>query len=666
MRIVCIGGGPGGLYFSVLAKRANPAHEITVYERNRSDDTFGFGVVFSDATMGFLIEQDQRSYPEVLAHAKRWDPFTVVHRGRVVRCGGVGFSAIERKKLLQVLREQAAAIGVRLLFEAEVPDPSEHVDADLLIGSDGVNSTVRRTFEAQFRPQLSAGPTRFTWLGTDRPYDSLTFHFESNEHGQFGAHVYPYRDDRATFIVETDEATFERAGMQTFSEADTIAYCERVFADHLRGSHLLSNRSLWQQFRTLHCRTWHHENVVLIGDAAHTAHFSVGSGTKMAMEDALALSQALERSPGDLSGALVAFEEERRPRVEHIQSMARTSFDWWASFRHYTAWPPEKFSFHFLTRSQFRYDTLLPRDPGYLAAVEAAARGLDPASRVIGVEPPQGDVSEIERLASTYPLVLTRLLPVSDEGRITPEDGRLDDYAELARRFRLGAHLGHAGPRGACLPRRFGLDRPLPQELGWPLLAASALPYTAASPVPRSADPSDLERVREDFATAARRAAELGFRFLQLQFGHGYLVGSFLSPLTNRRTDDYGGSQDGRLRFPLEVLDATRSAFPGELAVAISASDWQPGGLEEADMLTAARLLRQHGADFVTALGGGTTVRSAPPYGRCFQMLLADKIQNQAGVPAIAAGGVTDLADVKTIVLSGRAERCLLDTARLD
>lgn len=663
MRIVCIGGGPGGLYFSILAKRANPAHQITVYERNRPDDTFGFGVVFSEATMDFLAEQDRGIYRGLMRDLTSWDPFTVIHHGRVDRVGGVGFSAIERKRLLLFLQQEAREVGVELLFQHEVSDPRAHLTADLLIGSDGVNSAVRNAFDQHLRPRIEVGPTHFSWLGTDRPFDSLTFFFEANEHGRFGAHVYPFAPDRATFIVETDHETYERAGAAAFTEGDTIAYCERLFAAHLDGHRLLSNRSLWQRFRTVRCASWHYENVVLIGDAAHTAHFSVGSGTKMAMEDALALSRALERFPDDVPRALVAFEQERRPRVGHIQAMARTSLDWWSTFRHYMDWPPARFSFHFITRSQFRWDTLAGRDARYLSSIEAAA-GIDVPSRAIAVEPAAGDRQELMRLASCHPLTLTRVLPVSDQGRVSPEDGRLDDYADLARRLALGAQLSHAGPRGACLPRRGGLDRPLPAADAWPLLAASAVPYSPASSVPRPMDRSDMERVRDDFAQAAGRAARLGFRFLQLHFGHGYLLGTFISPLTNRRRDEYGGDIGNRMRFPLEVLSAARAEFPGELAVAISATDWQVGGLTETDMLAAARLLRDGGADFVTALGGQTTPLSKPPYGRCFQMLLAGKIQNEAAVPAIAAGGITDLADVKTVLLSGRAERCLLDSIR--
>jgi anthraniloyl-CoA monooxygenase len=661
VRIACVGAGPGGLYFAVLAKRANPAHEVTVYERNRPDDTFGFGVVFSDATIGGLTERDRDVSPELLEHAMRWDPFTVVHQGKVIKAGGVGFAAIERATLLRELRRLAREAGVGLAFEHEVREVRELLDADLVVGSDGVNSAVRRAFEDRFRPRVELGATHFSWLGTDRPYDSLTFFFERGEHGWFGAHVYPYRRDRATFIVETDAATYERAGIESFSDADTVAYCERLFREHLRGHRLLSNRSLWQRFRTLSCATWHHANVALIGDAAHTAHFSVGSGTKMAMEDALALSSALERCPGDVPAALAAYEAVRRPQVRHIQEMAATSFDWWASFRHYAHWPPERLSFHFLTRSQFRYETLGARDPAYVRAVEEA--GEDVEARLIGLEPAGGDAGELERLATRHPLALTRLLPVSDDARVTPEDGRLRDYAALVGRAALGAQLGHAGPRGACRPRRRGLDLPLPPGEAWPLLAASALPYSGDGAPPRAMDRADMERVRDDFARSAAEAAALGFRFLQLHFAHGYLLATFISPLTNRRTDEYGGVIENRLRFPLEVLGAARAAFPGELAVAVSATDWEPGGLSEPDLLTAARLLREHGADFVTVLGGQTTPRSLPPYGRCFQMLLAGRVRGEAGVPVIAAGGVTDLADAKTILLSGRADRCLLDAS---
>jgi anthraniloyl-CoA monooxygenase len=675
MKIACVGGGPAGLYFAVLAKQADPAYEIAVYERNRADDTFGFGVVFSDNTMGFLTEQDRASYPEITAASMHWDPITFIHQARTLRCRGVGFSAIERKKLLNILQRQATALGVELHFQAELADLSAFADCDLVVASDGVNSTVRPLLAEHFRPHIELGPTRFTWLGTTRRFDSLTFFFEESEHGRFGAHIYPY-GERSTFIVETDEETWQRAGISGFSEADTIAYCERLFARQLAGERLLSNRSLWFQFRTVHNARWHHENVVLIGDAAHTAHFSVGSGTKMAMEDALALSQALRRTRG-VPDALVAFEEERRPRVEHIQRMAASSFDWWATFRYYVDFPPEKLAFHCLTRSLFRYDTLRDRDPAFLGAVEVTA-DVDVEQRVIGLQPPGDSGAVLLRLAGELPGVLTQPVAISSDGRISPEDEGLFEgdqegrWKDLVSRLherngaRVGVQLGHAGARGATRPRREGLDRPLASG-SWPLLAASAIPYTSRSQVPQEATAADMMRVREDFARAAARAAGCGFDFLQLNFGHGYFLASFISPLTNRRLDAYGGSLAKRLRYPLEVLDGVRAVWPADrmLTVAFSATDWEPGGTSDEDAKQIAVWFREHGSDFVTVVGGQTSTRAGAPYGRCFQMRVAGKIRNEAGVPVIASGGMTDLDDARTVLLSGRADYCLLDHARL-
>jgi anthraniloyl-CoA monooxygenase len=675
--IVCIGGGAAGLYFSVLAKQANPNHRITVYERNRADDTFGFGVVFSDNTMGFLTEQDRQSYPEITRQSMHWDPITVIHGGRTMRCRGVGFSAIERKTLLAILQAQAAELGVELHFQSEVSQPEHFTSkADLVVGCDGVNSTVRLSIEDKLGTSIEVGPTRFTWLGTTKGFDSLTFFFEENEHGAFGAHIYPYRPDRATFIVETDEATYQRAGMERFSEADTIDYCERLFARHLEGHRLLSNRSLWFQFRTLRNRRWSDGNVVLIGDAAHTAHFSVGSGTKMAMEDALALSQALQRSSG-VPAALAAFEEERHPRVEHIQRAAASSFDWWSSFRHYIQMPPLQFSFNYISRSQFRYDTLHPRDPEYLADVEAASGLGDLCKRVIAQQPPGDDGTALAGLISEAPVIMTQLVAVSESGRVTSQDPGLwtAEQAEGWRRQasalreaggQLCLQLSHAGPRAAMRPRREGLDRPL-ADSSWPATAASSVPYVPGGPVPLELDAARMEEVEADFVRAARLARDAGVEWLQLQFGHGYLLGSFISPLTNRREDGFGGALDDRLKFPLQVLDAVRAEWPTErrLLVAFSATDWVPSGLPPAEALRAAACFRDHGCDYLTVLSGQTTWRSRPPYGRCFNAVLQGKIRLEAGVPTIAAGGITDLDDVRTLLLAGRADLCLLDHARL-
>jgi anthraniloyl-CoA monooxygenase len=379
-----VGGGPAGLYFAVLAKQANPRHRIRLYERNRREETFGFGVVFSENTMGFLTEQDRRNYPAIMAASRRWDPFTVIHGGEVVRCRGVGFSAIERRRLLEILQSQAVDRGVELRYEAPLLDLTTFDACDLVVLADGVGSMHRDALAAELGTVVEEGPTRFVWLGTTKAFDSLTFFFERSSDGAFGVHTYPYAPDRSTFIVETDEATWQRAGIDTFSEQETIAYCERLFARQLQGHHLLSNRSVWARFRTVRNRRWHVGNRVLLGDAAHTAHFSVGSGTKMAMEDGLGLAQQLERAAGDIEAALQAFEAERRPRVQHIQRMAAASFDWWSSFGHYLDWPPRRFTFHFLTRSQFRYDTLRDCDPSFVRSVEAET-GVDwIPSRTVG------------------------------------------------------------------------------------------------------------------------------------------------------------------------------------------------------------------------------------------------------------------------------------------
>lgn len=637
--ILCVGGGPAALYFAVLARQANSRHRVRVYERNSPDDTFGFGVVFSENTMGFLSEQDRRAYPEIMGASQRWDAFTVIHGGAVVRCGGVGFAAIERKQLLNILHGQARKAGVELFFEHEVDDLAEFGPADLVVLGDGVNST-HRDSEA-FGTSIAVGTTRFTWLGTTKAFDSLTFFFERSEDGVFGVHIYPYLDDRSTFIVETDEATWLRAGMDEFSEADTIAYCEQLFARHLDGHSLLANRSRWSAFRTVSNRRWHAGNRVLVGDAAHTAHFSVGSGTKMAMEDGLALAQQLERLDGDVAAALVAYEAERRPRVEHIQRMAATSFDWWENFRHYVGWRPYRFAFHFLTRSQFRYDTLKDRDPDFLRRVEAGQPELD-----------------------LRPLVLVGSAPVSMDGRISPDARQPEAWAPdlaAARAAHSGAQVGlqlnHAGPRGACHPRRTGIDDPLPPGQAWPLVAAAAVAYGPRMQVPAKLDEADMEGIAADFAGAAATAAEIGFDWLELQFGHGYLIGSFLSAASNQRTDGFGGDVEARLRFPLQVLAAVRRTWPRDrpLSVAVSADD---------DLPAVGRTLREGGADVVDVLAGQQTWSSLPAYGRVFAMLAAGKLRNEVGVPSWTAGGIADLDDLKTVLLSGRAERVRMDRHR--
>jgi anthraniloyl-CoA monooxygenase len=709
LKIACAGGGPGGLYFAVLMKQANPGHQIAVYERNRPDDTFGFGVVFSDATMGYLSEQDQRSYPEIMDASMHWQPIEVRHRGEVLRCDNVGFSAIERKMLLNILQRQARDAGVELHFEHEVPDLAAFEDHELVVAADGVNSTLRNALADRFRPQIEMGSSRFVWFGTDKRFDCLTFFYVETDHGAFGAHIYPYADDRSTFIVETDEETWRRAGMDVSTEhvqapgltdVESLEYCERIFADHLEGHRLLGNNSKWLAFPTLRNAAWSHGNVVLIGDAAHTAHFSVGSGTKMAMEDAVALAQHLQRDQ-DIATALREYELERRPRVEHIQRMARTSFEWWATFRHYLKFDPEQFAFHYLTRGQFRYDSLVERDKRFVERVERWAdrsgQGLLEPCRVAGLElpnrvvampspfymaasgvPGEGHRQELLGLArSGAGLILTEVAAVSESGRITPGDvgiytdeqasawnGVVDSVHE-ATTARIGLCLSHAGPRGATRPRTAGVDRPLPDG-AWPLVAASAVAYGPGQQVPAELDERGMAEVRDDFGRAAERAAACGFDLLLLDFAHGYLLAGFISPLTNLRKDAYAGSLENRLRFPLEVLDAVRRVWtPGRpLAVAISASDWRPGGVDGDDALRIAAMLREHGCDIVAVQSGWATPDCVPNYARCYQMFWSGRIRHEAGVPTIAAGGIGGVADLNTVILSGRADLCVIDSGR--
>ncbi|HEX6547730.1 MAG TPA: FAD-dependent monooxygenase [Candidatus Dormibacteraeota bacterium] len=651
MKIAVVGGGPGGLYLSVLLKDLDPRHQVTVFERNRPDDTFGFGVVFSDNTMGFISAMDQRVYPQLIRQGVRWEPIEVRHGGRVVRCGGIGFSAIERKLLLQLLQQHAAARGVELRFQTEVPALAALGDEfDLVVAADGVNSLLRTELAHHLEPEISEGGTRFTWLGSTHRYPSFTFLFARDQFGEWAVHIYPYREDGSTFIVEADEATWRRAGAESWTETDTIAHAERLFAADLDGGRLLSNRSLWLRFRTVRCRRWFHGNVVLLGDAAHTAHFSVGSGTKMAMEDALALARAIT-SRGDVADALQAYVSERRPRVEHIQRMAGLSQAWWESFRFNYSWPAPRFAFHLLTRAQMRYDTLRDRDPAFLEAVAADSGVTDLMSRVAAATPPgSGPVAEASEGCA---FVFSDLLAVAPEGRIAAADRGLwcDEQVEEWRQALAGARtpvyarLNHAGPRASMRPRAEGIDRPLALERGgWERV-------TECAPA-----------IRDLFVAAARRALAAGFHGLELFFAHGYLVAAHISPLT------HAAPFEERARFPVEVVAAVREVWPRErpLLVAYSATDWAPGGLSAGEAVELARRFRSAGADMIDVLGGQTTARSQPPYAPCYQMFIAGKVRNEAGVPVITAGGVGDLDDVRTILYSGRADMVALDTVRIE
>ena len=608
MKIAVAGGGPAGLYFAMLAKRADPRHQVTVYERNRPDDTFGFGVVFSEKTMGYLREHDQPTYQEILAGSNAWDPIEVRIHGQVLSCGGIGFWAISRKRLLGILQRGAAAEGVELRFESALADPDAVLDShDLVAAADGVNSLFRDRFAEVFKPSVEIGRTVFAWYGAALRFPSFTFLFEENEQGRFCAHIYPYEEDLSTFIIEMDPETWRRAGLEESNRAAQapgqsdlygLSYFERVFASHLEGRRLLGNNSKWASFRTVRCATWHHRNLVLMGDAAHTAHFSVGSGTKMAMEDAIALAFALRQHGSDLDRVYEAYESERRPRVAGIQRAAVPSLRWYEQFRHYWSFPAERFAFHFLTRSNYDYGQLKERDPGFVARVEEALPEVASDLGSLVISP-----SEISELVSVSGAAQVEVPPAGARNTL---------------------YLGHASP-AAELSR------------------------------------AEMDRVAAAFVAAAVAGHRAGYHNLLLELGRGQLLHRHLSPLTNQRADEFGGSLESRLRYPLEVVDAVKAAWPGRLWASISATDWLPGGFTDDDAVVLGRSLKEHGVHLVLVRSGHATPASIPWYGRCFNAQFSDRLRNEGACPVAVAGGILSRDDARNVLLAGRADLVLAD-----
>jgi len=717
VRIVSIGGGPAGLYFALLMKKADPAHDIVVVERNRADDTFGFGVVFSDATLEGFAEADRETSEEIAKSFAHWDDIDIHYRGEVLTSTGHGFSGMSRQLLLDILQRRCAALGVSLRFQHEVADLDAYRDADLILAADGVNSTVRARYAEHFRPEIDWRPNKFVWLGTTYPYPAFTFIFKEGEHGLWRVHAYRYDQSMSTFILEATEATWRRAGLDQADEDQTLAFAERLFAEELRGHRLLKNRSLWRSFPTVRNGCWHHGNVVLLGDAAHTAHFSIGSGTKLAMEDAIALARALQRH-GEVPKALSAYEEERRPGVEALQRAAQVSLEWFeATERYHGRLGPLQFAVSLLTRSlRVTHDSLRLRDPGFVSRVdrwlvseaERQSRVAVPAApapppmftpfrlrelvlpnRVVvssmcqySAEDGAPDDWHLVHLGSRAiggaGLVMTEMTDVSREGRISPGCAgmykpehvtawkRIVDFVHGHSPAKIGLQLAHAGRKGSTRRLWEGIDEPLPSG-NWALVSASPIPYFPHSQIPRAMERGDMEAVRDDFARAARMAEEAGFDLLELHFAHGYLLASFLSPLTNRRADAYGGSLGNRARFPLEVFDAVRAVWPAArpMSVRISATDWAEGGMTPGDAVEVARLLKAHGCDIVDVSAGQTVPEQKPVYGRLFQTPFADRIRHEADIPTMTVGNVASYADVNSIIAAGRADLCVLARAHL-
>jgi anthraniloyl-CoA monooxygenase len=721
MRVVTIGGGPAGLYLGILLKKVLPGAEITIHERNRPDDTFGFGVVFSDETLGFLAEADAESFLEIRSRFRNWTDIRTFFGGQWTTSTGHGFSALSRVALLEILQRRALELGCDVRFESEVADVGEHLDADLVVAADGVNSAVRERYAAELGPRVELGSCCFSWLGTDLPLEAFTFLFVDTPYGLFQIHAYPYDEGRATFIVETHEDTWRAAGLDSADEAGTVARCERLFAEQLAGHRLVSNRSIWRRFPTVTCERWHHGNVVLLGDAAHTAHFSIGSGTKLAMEDAIALVAAI-RSAGtdDVAGALSTYEAERRPDVLRLQRAARDSRRWFENSRRYLRQSPRIFCFNLMTRSKrITWDELAERDPDLVGAVarqylreqggggtpadgdgpETAApppmfvpfraRGLTLANRIV-VSPMcqysaiDGSVGEWHlvhlgsRAIGGAGLVISEMTDVEAEGRITsgcaglyaPEHvdawRRIVDFVHTRSHARIGIQLAHAGRKGSARHDWSGADEPLsPAEGAWTTWAPSALPFGQDWPAPRAMDRSDMDRVRDAFVRATRWALEAGFDWVELHMAHGYLLSSFLSPLANVREDDYGGSLERRMRFPLEVFRAVRAAWPADrpMSVRISATDWleeEGRGTTVDDSVVLARELRLAGCDLIDVSSAGNSPESRPDFGRMYQVPFADRIRWEADVPVMAVGAILGADHANTVLAAGRADLAVM------
>jgi len=715
-RVLCIGGGPAGLYFALLMKARQPSLEITVIERNRPFDTFGWGVVLSDQTLANLAAADAPTAKLIGNEFHHWDDIQVFFKGRQVRSGGHGFCGIGRKRLLNILQERCLELGVDLVFETDATDDqalAAQYQADLVIASDGLNSRIRQRYAEVYQPDIDLRQCRFVWLGTHQTFDAFTFAFEQTEHGWFQAHAYQFDDKTSTFIVETPEAVWQAHGLDKMEQPEAIAFCEKLFAKYLGGHTLISNATHlrgsanWIRFPRVVCNHWTHRvevdgrtvPVVLMGDAAHTAHFSIGSGTKLALEDAIDLANEFEGG-GDIDHVLEAYEARRSVEVLKIQNAARNSTEWFENVPRYTGMEIEQFAYSLLTRSQrISHENLRLRDTRWLGGYEQwlsggkpippmlmplKVRGLELKNRII--VSPMATYSAVDGVPQDFLLVhlgaralggaamvMVEMTSPTPEGRITPactglyNDAqqaafqRIVDFVHAQSSARIGMQLGHSGPKGSTQVGWEGTDEPLPAG-NWPLLSASALAYGEQNQLPAAMTRDQMDLMRDQFVASTRRAAEIGFDWLELHCAHGYLLSAFLSPLTNLRTDDCGGSLENRLRYPLEVFRAMRAAWPAErpMSVRISAHDWAPGGNTDADAVVMARAFKDAGADFIDVSSGQTTRAAKPVYGRMYQTPFADRIRNEVGISTIAVGAITDADQANSIIAAGRADLCAI------
>ena len=708
-RIVCLGGGPAGLYAAILFKKTLPDASVEVYERNRPDDTFGWGVVFSDQTMQGFRATDPESHDAIVSNFHHWDDIDVHFKGVRVRSGGHGFCGISRKLLLNKLQERAAELGVKQTFQHEVDDLTPFADADLIVAADGVNSRTRNRFASVFEPDIDVRKCRFMWLGTKQKFPAFTFAFEQTEHGWFQIHAYQFSEDLSTVIVETREETWKAHGLDQFNIQQSIEFCEKLFGRYLDGHSLMSNAnhlrgSAWLNFNRVVCRHWHTGNIVLIGDAAHTAHFGIGSGTKLAMEDAVSLVKHVAHAT-DVEAGLESYQAERSLEALKLQSAARNRMEWFENVARYVQLEPLQFAYSLLTGSQrIGHDNLRLRDGAFVDGVErdlARRAGVDgarppmflpfklrdmelvnrvvvsPMAQYLAVDGVPGDWHLMHygsRAAGGAGLVVTEMTCVSPIGRITPgctglwneaqRDAwrRIVDFVHMHSAAKFSLQLGHSGRKGSTQVGWERADYPLP-EGNWELISASPLPYfEGISQTPHAMTHADIEEVTQQFVHAAELGAQAGFDMLELHMAHGYLLASFLSPLTNRRDDEFGGDIHNRMRFPLMVFKAARAVWPADkpMSVRISASDWAEGGLSEQDLLTFAHALREAGADLIDVSTGQTVAWQKPVYGRMYQTPFSDLLRNSVDIATMAVGNIFEADHVNSIIAAGRADLCAL------
>jgi len=726
VRIAIAGGGPGGLYFAALARQLSPDAEITVWERNAPDDTFGFGVVFSDETLGGIENADPSIYRQMEREFARWDDIDVHYRGQVITSGGHGFAAMGRRRLLELLQQRCAELGIAVHFRAEAPDAADlAAEYDLVVAADGANSVIRNSRAATFHPEFDLRNCKYMWLGTDLVFDAFKFYVEQTPYGVMQVHGYPYDATGSTFIVEMNEAVWRAAGYGELAAAaanlppgeSDEASIERVagLLGGVLGDHrLLANNSRWLSFGTLRCGSWRDGNIVLLGDAAHTAHFSIGSGTKLAMEDALALAACLHEN-ADIPTALAAYEAERRPVVASTQRAAQASLEWFENLGQYTAQEPEQFAFNIITRSRrVTHENLRLRDPEFTERIDAwfagheKRRGMAPGDIVPPMFQPlrlrelelanrvvvsamdmysaaDGTPSDFHlvhlggKALGGAGLVMTEMVCVSADGRITPGCAgmyapeheqawqRITGFLHDQSGAKIGLQLGHSGRKGSTRLMWEGMDQPL-ESGNWEVCAPSPLPYQpGSSQVPHQLTVAEMEQITGQFVTATLAAERAGFDLLELHCAHGYLLSSFISPVTNQRRDEYGGSLAARLRYPLEVFASVRAVWPAAkpMTVRISACDWVPGGITGADAVQIARAFAAAGADAVDVSTGQVTPEEQPAFGRSYQTPFADAIRNQAGIATIAVGVISSYDDVNSLILAGRADLCAVGRAHL-